>query len=257
MAAAAIEITRLDKRYRIRPDGGAGARSLREDLAQWARGLVGGSAARPAERDMWAVRELSLQVPAGQLLGLVGHNGAGKSTLLRMLARITAPTEGEALVRGRVASLLELGAGFHLELTGRENVYLGAAVLGMSRERVHPRLDAIAAMAGVGDYLDVPVKRYSSGMFARLGFAVAAHLEPDVLLIDELLAVGDADFRAQCLGTLQRFAREGRTVVLVSHDAEAVARVCDRVVYMAEGRVVFDGAPDEALRRYNEARVTA
>jgi lipopolysaccharide transport system ATP-binding protein len=254
MAAAAIEIAGLGKRYRIRPDGGAGARSLREDVAHWARSLVGSAAARPAEREMWAVREISLQVPAGQLLGLVGHNGAGKSTLLRMLARITAPTEGEAVVRGRVASLLELGAGFHLELTGRENVYLSAAVLGMSRERVHPRLDAIAAMAGVGDYLDVPVKRYSSGMFVRLGFAVAAHLEPDVLLVDELLAVGDADFRAQCLQTLQRFAREGRTVVLVSHDAEAVAQVCERVVYMAEGRVAYDGVPGEALRRYQEAR---
>jgi len=136
-------------------------------------------------------------------------------------------------------------------------VYLSAAVLGMSRERVHQRLDAIAAMAGVGDYLDVPVKRYSSGMFVRLGFAVAAHLEPDVLLIDELLAVGDAAFRAQCLETLQRFAREGRTVVLVSHDAEAVAQVCERVVYMAEGRVAYDGAPDEALRRYYDARPTA
>jgi lipopolysaccharide transport system ATP-binding protein len=255
MNAPAIELAGLGKRYRIRPDGGAGSRLLREELTRWARGLVRGAGARSAERDVWAVRDVSLQVPAGQLLGLIGHNGSGKSTLLRVLARITAPSEGEAVLRGRVASLLEMGAGFHLDLTGRENVYLSAAVLGMPRARVHDRFDAIAAMADVGEYLDVPVKRYSSGMFVRLAFAVAAHLEPDVLLVDELLAVGDEEFRRQCLDTLQRLARAGCAVVLVSHDAAAIGQVCERVVYLVDGRVQFDGAPDEALRQYHAARL--
>ncbi len=254
MADWAIEARGLGKRYMIRPGPPAGSRMLREDLMGWLRGALRGGAARRELREVWAVRGVELDIVQGEVFGLIGHNGAGKSTLLRLLARITAPTEGHARIRGRVGTLLEIGTGFHFELTGRENVYLSAAVLGMRQAEVTRRLPAIIEMASVGDYLDVPVKRYSTGMFVRLAFAIAAHLEPEVLLIDEILAVGDAEFRRRCLASIQRAVEQGRTAVFVSHDAAAVERICHRVAYLAHGRIDFVGSATDAVRRYHEDR---
>jgi len=201
---------------------------------------------------VWALRDLSLDIRAGDVVGVIGNNGAGKSTLLKILSRVTAPTEGRAEILGRVASLLEVGTGFHPELTGRENVYVNGAILGMRRREIEARFDEIVAFAQVDRFLDTPVKRYSSGMRLRLAFAVAAHLDPEILLIDEILAVGDAAFQRKCLGVMQDVARRGRTVIFVSHNMNAVANLCSRVVWLDAGRLVQDGAPDEVIRRYLE-----
>src|SRR2546421_12758153 len=193
--------------------------------------------------EVWALKDVSFQVKRGEVLGIVGRNGAGKSTLLKVLSRITNPTAGRVHLRGRVGSLLEVGTGFHPELTGRENVYLNGAILGMPRREIARKFDEIVAFAEVERFIDTPVKRYSSGMYLRLAFAVAAHLDPDVLLVDEVLSVGDAEFQRKSLGKMREVTGEGRTILFVSHNMAAIRALCDRVILLDAGRVVLDGDP--------------
>jgi lipopolysaccharide transport system ATP-binding protein len=200
--------------------------------------------------DLWALKDVSFEVPHGQVLGIIGHNGAGKSTLLKILSRITQPTTGEVEIRGRVASLLEVGTGFHPELTGRENIYLNGAILGMRRREIQRKFDEIVEFSEVEKFLDTPVKRYSSGMYVRLAFAVAAHLEPEVLVIDEVLAVGDASFQKKCLGKMSGVAQDGRTVLFVSHNLTAIASLCNRVIMLDRGQLIADGTPAHTIQRY-------
>jgi ABC-2 type transport system ATP-binding protein/lipopolysaccharide transport system ATP-binding protein len=239
----AIEVSGLGKRYTL--DGRTGPRLLTDVVANWMRGRRA-----PGGEDFWALEDVSFTVAAGDLVGIIGRNGAGKTTLLRVLARITAPSAGVARVRGRLSALLDVGTGFHDELTGRENVFLSGGILGMSRRDVRARFDDIVAFSGVERFLDTPLKRYSAGMRLRLAFAVAAHLEPDVLVIDEALAVGDAEFQQRCIGRMEDLQRSGRTVVFVSHDLGAIGRLCQRTLWLDRGRIVFDGSTPEALQRY-------
>jgi lipopolysaccharide transport system ATP-binding protein len=196
---------------------------------------------RPPSEDFWALRDVSFDIAPGEIVGIIGRNGAGKSTLLKILSRITAPTTGEVRLRGKVASLLEVGTGFHGELTGRENIFLNGAIMGMSRAEVRQRFDEIVAFAEVDRFLDTPVKRYSSGMYVRLAFAVAAHLQPEILVVDEVLAVGDASFQRKCLGKMQDVASGGRTVLFVSHNIAAITRLCSRGILLRQGQVIADG----------------
>jgi len=242
---AAIQIQHISKRYRI------GA--LRTDYVTLRDRIAGMFRRRPASEkrtEIWALRDIDLEVAQGQALGLIGHNGAGKSTLLKILSRITEPTAGRVLLHGRVASLLEVGTGFHPELTGRENIFLNGAILGMSREEIRENFDAIVAFAEIEKFLDTPVKRYSSGMYVRLAFAVAAHLTPEILLVDEVLAVGDLEFQRRCLGRMNEVARSGRTVVFVSHNLAAIESLCTRSVLLSGGRVVESGSTREVIARY-------
>jgi ABC-type polysaccharide/polyol phosphate transport system ATPase subunit len=241
-----IEVAGLGKRYTV--GGRPGATRLTEVVANW----TSGRGAAKGE-DFWALKDVSFAVPTGELVGIIGRNGAGKTTLLRILARITPPTAGFARVRGRLSALLDVGTGFHDELTGRENVFLSGAILGMTRRDVRARFDQIAAFSGVERFLDTPLKRYSAGMRLRLAFAVAAHLEPDVLVIDEALAVGDAEFQRRCIGRMEDLQRSGRTVVFVSHDLGAIGRLCERTLWLDRGRVAFDGPTHETLQRYFDA----
>ena len=246
MSQPIIEVRNLSKRYQL---GAIGATSLREEASRiWdrARGIP-----HPDTKEFWALRDVSFDVQPGEVVGVIGRNGAGKSTLLKILSRITEPTGGKAVLRGRVASLLEVGTGFHPELTGRENVFLNGAILGMSRAEVRGKFDEIVAFAEVDQFIDTPVKRYSSGMYVRLAFAVAAHLEPEILIVDEVLAVGDQQFQAKCLGKMQDVARyQGRTVLFVSHNLAATQSLCNRVLALRAGSVFFDGPPAEAVARY-------
>jgi ABC-type polysaccharide/polyol phosphate transport system ATPase subunit len=204
-----------------------------------------------AEQQFWALRNVSFEVTEGEVVGLIGRNGAGKSTLLRILSRITAPSEGRVALRGRVGALLEVGTGFHPELTGRENIFLNGAILGMRRREIIRQFDKIVAFAQVERFLDTPVKRYSSGMYVRLAFAVAAHLEPDILIVDEVLAVGDAEFQRKCLGRMNELRTQaGRTIFLVSHNLEMIESLCSRCILLDQGRVVFDGNTTDALVKY-------
>jgi lipopolysaccharide transport system ATP-binding protein len=200
--------------------------------------------------DFWALRDVSLQIKQGEVVGIIGRNGAGKSTLLKLLSRITVPTEGRIRIDGRVACLLEVGTGFHQELTGRENIFLNGAVLGMTRAEIIRKFDEIVAFSEIEEFLDTPVKRYSSGMYVRLAFAVAAHLEPEILVVDEVLAVGDTAFQKKCLGKMGSFAQSGRTVLFVSHNMEAIRSLCQRVVWLKEGRLHRDGEADEIVEAY-------
>ena len=202
--------------------------------------------------DFWAVKDVSFDVARGETLGIVGHNGAGKSTILKLLSRITAPTRGTIVLDGRVAALIEVGSGFHPELTGRENVFLSGSVLGMRRKEIAAKLDRIIEFAGVGPFIDMPVKWYSSGMFVRLGFAVAAHLEADILLVDEVLAVGDAAFQVRCYERIAELRRNGATLIFISHDLSSIERLCDRVVLMNRGRLVGAGTPSEVISQYQQ-----
>ena len=254
----AIRVEGLGKEYRI---GGRQEmeRGVREVLAEiltsplrkasrLLRGDASG-AANLSER-FWALRDLSFSVQPGEVLGIIGRNGAGKSTLLKLLSRITDPSEGRAEIRGRVGSLLEVGTGFHPELTGRENTYLNGAILGMGRREIDAKFDGIVEFAELDRFIDTPVKHYSSGMYTRLAFSVAAHLEPEILLIDEVLAVGDASFQRKCLNKMSGVAREGRTVLFVSHNMAAVQSLCPRTLVLAGGRCIFDGATEEAMEHY-------
>jgi lipopolysaccharide transport system ATP-binding protein len=239
-----IEIQSLSKRYRI----GRQQRTFREDILEFAKCPFG---RRNNEAEwIWALRDVSFDVAAGEVVGIIGKNGAGKSTLLRIMSKITNPTEGNIKVRGRVASLLEVGTGFHSELTGRENIYLNGSILGMKRREVDKRFDAIVAFAGVEQFIDTPIKRYSTGMLMRLGFAVAAHLEPDVLIVDEVLAVGDAGFQKKCLDAMEGLRSGGRTVLFVSHNLAAVENLCSRGIWLDGGKVRKDGGVKEVILDY-------
>ncbi len=202
--------------------------------------------------EMWALRDVTFQVREGEALGIVGHNGAGKTTILRILSGITSPTAGEIRIRGRVAALVEISSGFHPELTGLENIYLHGAMLGMRRSEIRRKLESIIEFSGVGRYIGVPVKRYSSGMFVRLGFAIAAHLDPDILLLDEILAVGDAAFQAKCLERIGELRKSGRTIVFISHDLAAVYRLCDRALLLSRGCIFADGRPRQVIDQYQQ-----
>ena len=267
MSNAIIEVEHLSKLYEL---GTIGGRTLRDALERRWYGLrgkerlthkvgakdrmvdAGHPQAGPRPNTMWALKDVSFTVRPGEVLGLVGRNGAGKSTLLKLLTRITEPTSGRAFVYGRVASLLEVGTGFHPELTGRENIYLNGAILGMKRVEISRKFDEIVAFSEVEQFIDTPVKRYSSGMYVRLAFAVAAHLEPEILLVDEVLAVGDAAFQKKCLGKMGDVAGEGRTVLFVSHNMQAIRTLCPRSVLLDAGQIAIDAATERTLGLYNQ-----
>jgi len=242
---ASIVIDGVSKRYRL---GGYGNATLRERIVEWSKSPL--SLVRSERPFVWALRDVSFEAREGEVVGIVGRNGAGKSTLLKVLSRITYPTAGQVSVRGRVASLLEVGVGFHNELTGRENVYLNGSILGMRKHEVDRRFDDIVEFAGVERFIDTQVKHYSSGMRLRLGFAVAAHLEPDVLIVDEVLAVGDAGFQKKCLDAMDGLQNGGRTVLFVSHNMAAVENLCTRGVWIDEGRVRMDGPAKDVISAY-------
>jgi ABC-2 type transport system ATP-binding protein len=238
------EVVRLEdvsKRFTVRKDS-----SLKE------RVVTLGRTGRQHRQDFWALNDVSLDIRAGDTIGLIGHNGSGKSTLLKVIGGIIQPTSGSVRQRGRIAALLELGAGFHPDLTGRENVYLNASVLGLSREETRRNFDAILEFSGVGDFIDTQVKFYSSGMYVRLAFAIAVHTDPDILLVDEVLAVGDEQFQQKCLDKIKEFQREGRTIIIVSHALDQIESLCDRVVLMHRGHMVFDGMAAPAIERFRE-----
>jgi len=260
MSDIAISVENLSKCYRI---------GLKEQMHETFGGALGAWLKSPfenlkrlknltrftpgeSESDdlVWALKDVSFTVKQGEVVGIIGRNGAGKSTLLKILSRIVEPTSGRALINGRVASLLEVGTGFHPELTGRENIYLNGAVLGMTKREIDSKFDDIVSFAEIGKFLDTPVKRYSSGMAVRLAFAVAAHLDPEILLIDEVLAVGDAGFQKKCLGKMGEVAKGGRTVLFVSHNMGAVNRLCDRVIWIQMGSIVADGQSDQIISGY-------
>lgn len=207
--------------------------------------------------DFWAVRNVSFDVTEGSSVGIIGHNGAGKSTLLKLLSGVTAPTEGEIRLRGRMACLLEVGSGFHPELTGRENIFLSGTILGMSRAEIHRKLESIIDFAEVEKFIDLPVKRFSSGMYVRLGFSIAAHIEPEVLLLDEVLAVGDAAFQEKCMQRVTALREAGVTILFISHDLRAVERLCERIIVMQRGQVIYDGPARESISAYQAVRGTA
>jgi lipopolysaccharide transport system ATP-binding protein len=255
MSEVAIRIEGLRKRYRV---GARGYRLLSDSVGARMRGAFRREPAADASTDwVWALDGVTLDVPEGEILGVIGRNGAGKSTLLKVLSRITEPTEGTVELHGRVGALLEVGTGFHPELTGRENLYLNGAILGMRRAEITRRLDDIVAFSGVERFLDTPLKFYSSGMAVRLGFAVAAHLEPEILIIDEVLAVGDVAFQERCLGKMEEAAGGGRTVLFVSHNMSAVAGLCPTSVWLDEGKIRFRGPSNEAIGRYVQAARSA
>lgn len=246
-----IRVENLGKQYRI---GGpqAAYSTLRESLVGAFRSPLKRlrRAARSSDETFWALSDVNFEVAPGEVIGIIGRNGAGKSTLLKVLSRITEPTTGRAELYGRVASLLEVGTGFHPELTGRENVYLNGAILGMRRSEIESKFDEIVAFAELEKFLDTPVKRYSSGMYMRLAFAVASHLEPEILVVDEVLAVGDAQFQKKCLGKMSDVSKQGRTVLFVSHNMTAVQSLCRRAAWLKEGRIVEEGAVSEVVSNY-------
>jgi lipopolysaccharide transport system ATP-binding protein len=264
MSETVIAVENLSKRYVLEhtPENQGYKRytTLRDvigdEIRNFSRKVFGAASGREVFRareteEFWALKDVSFEVHQGEVLGIIGRNGAGKSTLLKILSRITEPTAGRVTLRGRVASLLEVGTGFHPELTGRENIYLNGAILGMSRDEIRRKFDEIVAFAETEKFLDTPVKRYSSGMYVRLAFAVAAHLEPEILVVDEVLAVGDAEFQKKCLGKMDEVSRhEGRTVLFVSHNLDAIARICSRALLLQDGRNVFSGSAREAVNEY-------
>jgi len=252
MSEAVIQVSNLGKRYEI---GG------RQEAYGTLRDAISSAAMAPLTwlkhrsrshrpQEFWALRDVSFEVKAGDVLGIIGRNGAGKSTLLKILSRVTYPTEGGADIRGRVGSLLEVGTGFHPELTGRENIFLNGAVLGMRKTEIQRKFDEIVDFAEIEQFLDTPVKRYSSGMYMRLAFAIAAHFEPEILIVDEVLAVGDAAFQKKCLGKIGEVAHEGRTVLFVSHNISAILSLCERALLLDNGKLVSQGSPSSVVQRY-------
>lgn len=252
MPEPVIRVENLGKCYRLQHETPERYSALRDVLVhQFKRWVTPASQRRPQSEDFWAIKDVSFEVNAGEVVGIIGQNGAGKSTLLKIISRITEPTRGKITLNGRVASLLEVGTGFHPELTGRENIYLNGAILGMSRAEIVAKFDEIVAFAEVERFLDTPVKRYSSGMYVRLAFSVAAHLHPEILVVDEVLAVGDAQFQQKCLGKMQDVATQsGRTVLFVSHNMDAIIRLCGRAILLKDGCVVFDGSAKSCVDRY-------
>jgi lipopolysaccharide transport system ATP-binding protein len=251
MTEPVLEVENLSKRYVLGQVNGDGMRHAIEGILRsplkWFRNR------RPAdngESEFWALRDLNVQIQQGEVVGIIGRNGAGKSTFLKIVSRITEPTRGRIRIRGRVASLLEVGTGFHPELTGRENIFLNGAILGMDRSEIKRKFDEIVAFSGVEKFINTPVKRYSSGMYVRLAFAVAAHLEPEILIVDEVLAVGDAEFQKKCLDKMDRVSQTGRTVMFVSHNMQAITRLCSRCVLLENGRVRMDGPSSRVASAY-------
>ena len=265
MSDTVISVENLSKSYLIGHDGPQERyHSLRDTLVRHSRNYARKALDMARGRqiiqgdtveEFWALKDVSFEVKRGEVLGIIGRNGAGKSTLLKILSRITEPTSGRVTLDGRVASLLEVGTGFHPELTGRENIFLNGAILGMTKAEIKKKFDEIVEFAGVEKFLDTPVKRYSSGMYVRLAFAVAAHLEPEILIIDEVLAVGDAEFQAKCLGKMQDVANGGRTVLFVSHNMAAVTRLCSRAILMHAGGIILNDLTSRAVIAYNSATV--
>jgi lipopolysaccharide transport system ATP-binding protein len=250
MANKLIEAENISKYYRL---GVLGSRSLKEDLKEWWRSKINDPAEPDPEsrQSIWALRDISFDVYKGEVLGLIGKNGAGKSTLLKIISRITLPTTGRISGNGRIASLLEVGTGFHGELTGRENIYLNGHIMGMKKNEIDRKFDEIIEFSGVSRFLDTPVKRYSSGMYVRLAFAVAAHLDPEILVIDEVLAVGDAEFQLKCLDKIKSISKEeGKTILFVSHNIQTIRNVCDRALVLDKGRLVVSGEPESVLAHY-------
>ena len=249
MSKTAIRVTNLSKRYRISlGQQKRGYRTLRESISEKISSIA--HRERVEKQDFWALKDINFEVKKGESLGIIGRNGAGKSTLLKILSRITKPTEGRAVLDGRVGSLLEVGTGFHAELTGRENVYLNGAILGMHRSEIERKFDEIIAFSEIEQFLDTPVKRYSSGMYVRLAFAVAAHLEPEILIVDEVLAVGDTEFQKKCLGKMGDVTSEGRTVLFVSHNMGAVKRLCSRAILLEKGSIQMIGETEKVIDYY-------
>lgn len=269
-----IEVDDIWKKYRL---GVIGTGTLRHDFERWWHRIRGKSdphatveetanrrtemaagtkahssngATELGDDEVWALRGLSFEVKQGEILGIIGRNGAGKSTLLKILSRVTSPTKGEVRIKGRIVSLLEVGTGFHPELTGRENVFLNGAILGMTRSETKKKFDEIVAFAGIETYIDTPVKRYSSGMYVRLAFAVAAHLEPEILIVDEVLAVGDAEFQKKCLGKMGDVAKKGRTILFVSHNMTAIRSLCRESISLNAGQIINRGVPDQVIKDY-------
>ena len=263
-SSLAVEATNLSKKYRL---GAIGMSSLREDLSRWwGRNMKSSTTEKNTktagidesrminDSEFWALHDLNFKIQKGEVIGLVGANGSGKSTLLKILSRITEPTEGEVRIRGKVASLLEVGTGFHPELTGRENIYINGAILGMSRREVNAQLDQIIEFAGVSDFIDTPIKRYSSGMTVRLGFAVAVHLNSEILIVDEVLAVGDANFQKSCIKKMSQIAEnEGRTVIFVSHNMAMIENLCIRTILLDNGKLKKEGETSQVIFNYLES----
>jgi ABC-2 type transport system ATP-binding protein len=237
----ALRFDSVSKRYRIRsgPDSGQS-------------GVAGRLRSKTHNSDFWALKNVSFEVEEGESLGIIGHNGAGKSTVLKLLSNITTPNKGQITINGRISALLEVGSGFHPELTGRENVYLSGSILGMRRAEITKKLESIIEFAGVRPFIDIPVKRFSSGMYVRLGFSIAAHLDPDILLLDEVLAVGDYAFQEKCKQRIAEMHRQGTTMVFISHDLNAVRSICQRAVLLQRGEAIAEGTPDEVIARYTE-----
>ncbi|MGZ8144992.1 MAG: ABC transporter ATP-binding protein, partial [Methylosarcina sp.] len=240
----AIKVENLGKKYLISHENAAAYPTLRDSLSNSVRSLARrfrhpfqANSGTTRLEEFWALQDINFEIKPGERIGIIGRNGAGKSTLLKILSRITAPTTGKAVIHGRVASLLEVGTGFHPELTGRENIFLNGAILGMRKAEIKSKFDEIVAFAEIEKFLDTPVKRYSSGMYVRLAFAVAAHLEPEILIVDEVLAVGDAQFQKKCLGKMEAVSKEGKTLLFVSHNMAAVTKLCGRGIYLSEGRL--------------------
>lgn len=259
MSKVVLKVENVSKQYRL---GQLGTGTMSHDINRWwhkvrgkedpylkigdsnDRSVAGGS------EYVWSLKDINFEVEQGEVLGIIGKNGAGKSTLLKILSQVTTPTTGEFKAKGRIASLLEVGTGFHPDLTGRENVFLNGAILGMSKAEIKSKLDEIVDFSGVAKYLDTPVKRYSSGMMVRLGFAVAAHLEPEILIVDEVLAVGDAEFQKKCLGKMKDVSGQGRTVLFVSHNMGAIQSLCTKAICLSNGRIIKDGNIDEVISHY-------
>jgi lipopolysaccharide transport system ATP-binding protein len=267
MSETVIRVENLSKSYILNHQerGNIGHQSFRESISNAVYSL-GKKFLNKSSQDetttqekFWALKDISFEIKQGDRVGIIGRNGAGKSTLLKILSRITEPTNGRIAIKGRVASLLEVGTGFHPELTGRENIYLNGAILGMSKNEIQSKMDEIIAFAEIEKFLDTPVKRYSSGMYVRLAFSVAAHLEPEVLIVDEVLAVGDSNFQKKCLGKMENVANAGRTVLFVSHSMEAVARLCNNAILLKNGSVQFSGSSEKAIDIYlgNDLGTTA
>ena len=259
MSDMTIKVENLSKKYLIGHEQEGSYKTLRDVITNTVRRagrrllhpLNGaGTSSNGRKEEFWALKDVSFEIKQGEVVGIIGRNGAGKSTLLKILSRITEPTRGRVRIKGRVASLLEVGTGFHPELTGRENIFLNGAILGMSKAEIKRKFDEIVAFAEVEKFLDTPVKRYSSGMYVRLAFAVAAHLEPEILIIDEVLAVGDAQFQKKCLGKMGDVSREGRTILFVSHNMSAVQNLCHRSMWLDGGRVIEDGASAQVVSQY-------
>jgi len=263
MNKLAIQLENISKQYRL---GVVGTGTLGHDLNRWFSRItgkedptlkIGASNTLDTEggKYVWALKDVNLNIPKGEVLGLVGKNGAGKSTLLKVLSRVTSPSTGTIRINGRIASLLEVGTGFHPELSGKENIYLNGAILGMTKKEIAQKFDEIVEFSGVRKYIDTPVKRYSSGMYVRLAFAVAAHLEPEILIVDEVLAVGDAEFQRKAIGKMQDVSKSGRTVIFVSHNLTAVEQLCTSAALIQNGTLTMQGAVSDVIDAYKQSVV--